>query len=244
MPATGRGISSADYVLGVDGCRAGWIFAQRFPLTGEMRVAISDSFASVLTGPGMGAAAVIIDIPIGLSANGRRGCEKEARRALGKRRSSVFSAPSRETLRFANYAEANAFGKSTGAGVSCQCWGIAPKIREVDALMTPDLQDRIGEGHPELAFTRLKGEPCRWSKKTQDGAHERVTALEANGLRDIGGAYELLRKAHLRRSDFEFDDFLDACALALTAEARLSGSAWRMGDGECDSRGLKMEIWG
>lgn len=67
MPATGRGISKADYVLGVDGCRAGWIFAQRFPLTGETRVAISDRFASILDGLGMGAAAVIIDIPIGLA---------------------------------------------------------------------------------------------------------------------------------------------------------------------------------
>jgi len=50
MPATGRGILQADCVPGVDGYRAGWIFEKRFPLTGEMHVAIADSCASIPDG--------------------------------------------------------------------------------------------------------------------------------------------------------------------------------------------------
>ncbi len=45
--------------------------------------------------------------------------------------------------------------------------------------MQPELQDRVVECHPELAFARLAGSPLARSKHTADGVAERVTLLEA-----------------------------------------------------------------
>lgn len=216
----------------------------RFLLTGETRVAIADSFGSILDGPGENASAIIVDIPIGLAESGGRSCEREARRRLGRRRSSVFSSPRRPMLAFDRYEDANAFGKANGAGLSRQCWGIVPKIREADQQMTRDLQGLVGEGHPELAFTRLCGAPCAYPKRTAEGARERRSALVAAGLFSIDALLADLRRRHPRKREFADDDFYDACALSLTAEARLAGAAWRFGDDARDARGLLMEIWG
>ena len=66
---------------------------------------------------------------------------------LGRRASSVFSPPSRQVLGATCYEDVRA------QGLSIQAYGILPKIREVDRLMTPELQKVIHEAHPELAFT-------------------------------------------------------------------------------------------
>lgn len=147
-------------------------------------------------------------------------------------------------LAFDRYEDANAFGKANGAGLSRQCWGIVPKIREADQQMTRDLQGLVGEGHPELAFTRLCGAPCAYPKRTAEGARERRSALVAAGLFSIDALLADLRRRHPRKREFADDDFYDACALSLTAEARLAGAAWRFGDDARDARGLLMEIWG
>lgn len=244
MPATGRGIHLPPYVIGADGCRSGWVIASRTPLTGETSVAIADSFGSILDGPGKGASAIIVDIPIGLAENDRRVCEREARRRIGPRRSSVFSSPRRPMLRFDRYEDANAFGKANGAGLSRQCWGIVPKIREADQRMTRSLQELVGEGHPELAFTRLRGAPCVYPKRTAEGARERREALVGAGLSSVDDLLADLRRRHPKKNEFADDDFYDACVLSLTAQARLAGVAWRLGDGARDARGLLMEIWG
>lgn len=244
MPATDGGMSRSDYVLGVDGCRAGWIYAVRFPVSGEFHVAIADSVTSVLDGPGKGAKSGMIDIPIGLAERGRRRCEIEARRLIGARRSSVFPSPTRGMLDFHTYEEANAYGKENGAGLSRQSWAIIPKIREVDRAMTPLLQATFCEGHPEVAFTRLIGSPCASSKRTKDGIRERSNALRRAGLQALDEAFEQVRRRYPRQSDFAIDDFLDACVLTVSAEARLRGEDWRTGGGERDAKGLLMEICG
>lgn len=243
MPATSKRKPTRQRVLGVDGCRAGWIMAERIFQTGEIRAEIFPDWRSILDGPGEGARAVIVDMPIGLAEIGRRACEQEARRRLGARRASVFSSPSRPMLAFSSYAAANAFGKAQGAGLSRQSWNIAPKIKEIDSIITPQMQDRIGEGHPELAFARLTGAPCRFSKKTAEGRTERRRALIAAGFDTIDLIADDLRSRHACKSDWALDDLYDALVLTLTGEARLNGQAWRLGDSARDLRGLKMEIW-
>jgi len=244
MPATDRRIYPSSCVIGVDGCRAGWIFAVRLPQSGETSVAIADSLASILDGPGRDAACVIVDVPIGLADFGGRVCEAQARQLIGSRRSSVFSSPRRPMLDFDHYEDANAYGKMNGGGLSKQCWGIFPKIREADAVMTPDLQNTVCEGHPELAFTRLRGAPCAYPKRTKEGERERRDALLGEGIAMIDDLHEGLRRDYPKKSAFSNDDFYDACALSLTATARVEGVAWRLGDGARDRRGLLMEIWG
>jgi predicted RNase H-like nuclease len=186
---------------------------------------------------------IVIDMPIGLPDAPGRACERAARKAIGPRRSSVFSAPLRGMLAFAEYQDANAYGKARGAGLSKQAWNITPKIRALDALMTPQLQARVAEGHPELAFTRLGGGPCAHPKRDPLGKRERLRRLNHAGV-DAKRVLDAARDMHPSRSIFADDDLIDACALALTAEAHLNGEAWRLGDGARDARGLLMEISG
>src|SRR5690606_24608734 len=70
-------------------------------------------------------------------------------------------------------------------GVSIQAFGIFPKIREVDVLLSerPDLRERVFESHPEVAFMRLNGGiPMRLPKKIRgavnpEGMEERKALL-------------------------------------------------------------------
>ncbi len=240
MPATQTGIR----VAGVDGCPVGWIAAIFCPVTGKTDVAIADSFAALLDGPLASAQLIVIDMPIGLSESPGRTCEKETRRAIGLRRSSVFPSPLRGMLAFDNYEEANAFGKARGAGLSKQAWNITAKIREIDQIITPPLQARVVEGHPELSFTRLAGAPCTHAKRTPEGKRERLRRLKDNGINDAPALLERTRAAYSSKRVFDDDDLIDALALALTAKALLGGEALRFGDGARDARGLLMEICG
>jgi predicted RNase H-like nuclease len=239
MPATERGIR----IAGVDGCPFGWIAVGRLHATSEFTVAIADRFSALLNGPLASTLMIVVDMPIGLPETPGRTCERQTRRAIGPRRSSVFSAPLRGMLAFDRYEDANAYGKERGAGLSKQAWNITPKIRELDTLMTPAAQARIAEGHPELAFARLGTGPCLHAKRDPEGKDERLRRLKDHGV--CGGALlAAARKSFPASRVFSDDDLLDAAALALTAEARLAGTAWRMGDGARDARGLVMEISG
>ena len=155
---------------------------------------------------------VLIDIPIGLLDEGPRSCDVEARKLLGPRRSSVFPAPSRRLLRARSYR----------GQCSIQLWNILGKIREVDQVMTPRLQRRVRESHPECSFALLNGAPMRFPKKTPEGLAERRALV--GPVRRLPGAAE--------------DDVLDACALLWSARRRHVA----LGDGGRDERGLRCEI--
>ncbi len=235
------------FTLGVDGCPAGWAV---------VRLALSDmtasgfiipSFAGLMNGAGREAAMIMVDMPIGLVETGRRACEGMARQRLKPgRTSSVFTPPRRPMLAFDSYENANQWGKAQEAkgGLSKQAWAIAPKIREVDAAVTPADQARLGEAHPEVAFARLNGgRPCAHPKRKPEGKSERLALLSRAGLPNAEEIYRGLREEH-GASAVNRDDVYDACALALTAAARLAGKAVHLTDGAKDARGLVMEIWG
>lgn len=158
---------------------------------------------------------VLIDIPIGLLDTPRQ-CDIAARKLLGQRKSSVFPAPSRHLLGAAHYR----------GQCSRQLWNILYKIREVDAAMTPRLQRRIREAHPECAFARLNGLPMRFWKKTAEGRAERRALLEPlfGPMPSLPGAAP--------------DDVLDAYALLWSA----GQPHVVLGNGEHDARGLRCEI--
>lgn len=245
---TGRREPRARFVIGADGCRAGWACVRLNlhdnTVTGEASGFIAARFAELLC---TDAAMIVVDMPIGLSDRDARACETMARGVLKPlRHASVFSSPRRGMLAFAGYPEANAWGKRAengGKGLSKQAWMIAGKIREIDAAIKPPDQARICEGHPEVAFARLNGgAPCRHPKRRPEGQAERRDLLARAGITNAEAIYETLR-AQARR-DVARDDVYDACAMALTAKARLEGSALRLGDGARDARGLLMEIWG
>lgn len=178
------------------------------------------TFADVLA---LRPAAIAIDMPIGLLDSGPRAADVEARRRLGPRRSSVFPTPLRPMLAAQSYEEAKAV-----AGLSKQAYHLLPKIREVDALMTPARQRTIVEAHPELCFARLLGHPCVAPKRTTEGRAERRSVVNLNIDRPPSGA--------------AWDDVLDACALVETARRLVTGAVERLGDGARDRRGLRCEI--
>src|SRR5947209_17461626 len=163
MPLFARMTSSAqsECLAGVDGCPGGWVAA--FVRGAEVRIEVLPRFADVLAEK---PAIIAVDIPIGLperAGQGGRAAEKAVRPLLGPRQSSVFSVPSRAAVYAASYAEACATALATSdppRKVSKQLFNIAPKIREVDAVLRSDpaLARRVFEVHPELAFWRLNGD--------------------------------------------------------------------------------------
>lgn len=206
-------------VAGADGCRGGWAVAVA-DAESILDIRVVPTFADVLA---LRCDAVAVDMPIGLLDHGPRACDVEARRRLGPRRSSVFPTPLRPMLAATTYAEASAV-----AGLSKQAFHLLPKIREVDALMTPDLQHTIVEVHPELCFAALRGSPCQSPKRTAEGRAERRAAVTAPLDRPPRGA--------------AWDDVLDACALVYTARRVVHAAVERLGDGARDARGLRCEI--
>lgn len=189
-------------------------------------------------------AVLALDMPIGLLDQprpGGRDCDREARKILGRpRASSVFSPPARCVQDARSYAEVRGFG------LTIESFHLMPKIRQVDRLMTPELQARVFEAHPELAFQRALGRPLRHNKKTAEGREERFKALEteASGrFRRVRRQFEALRR-EVRRTQAGDDDLLDAWVLASTA-ARIAGGLACVLPAQPprDARGLRMEIW-
>lgn len=218
----------------MDGCRVGWVMVARELETGALTVDVGSCWRELPDGH----AAVAIDMPIGLSDDGPRGCDSLARKLLGRRASSVFPPPARPMLDHATYPQANAWGKARGRGLSKQAWNILPRIRDLDLVLGPADQERVYEAHPELAFARLNGGVPPPPKRLPSGLAARRKLLRAAGLNGIAG---LLRK--LPRG-VAADDLLDAAVLTVTAERILRGEAVRLGGTpERDGRGLRMEIW-
>ena len=128
------GNEQAFRAVGVDGCRIGWICAawdgESWCL--QLLPRLSDLLPWLAP-----AASICIDIPIGLSRDGVRACDREARQLLGPRRSSVFPVPPRLALEPASYAAINAASKKHfERGVSKQAFYLLPKIRETEALLS------------------------------------------------------------------------------------------------------------
>jgi predicted RNase H-like nuclease len=147
----------------------------------------------------------------------------------------VFPAPVRAVLAAGDYEQACALSRAAcGKAVSRQLFNILDKIREVDALLSPALQQRLVEACPELSFAVLKGAPMTFSKATAAGRAERTGVLGAV-FADVG--------AHMSSPPpgARTDDVLDAFALAWTARRYTSGSHLHLG-GELDETGLRMEM--
>lgn len=167
-------------VIGVDGCRTGWIaVALRDGTPPQAHYLPSiDALDSVAHD----ASAVAIDIPIGLPVAGRREADRQAREFLGPRRGSVFFTPVRAAIDAPTHALATraAFDR-TGTGISQQAYAIRTKIREVERwLQSCELP--VYEVHPEVSFAILLDGPARAPKKTWAGVVERRRGLEAAGI--------------------------------------------------------------
>lgn len=224
-------------VAGLDGCAGGWVLVMA-PTAGDGPSSVEriEDLKAVLDALIAGELAVAaIDIPIGLPQVGARRCDLEARRLIGPRASSVFPAPLRPLLGSSTYEEAARRSRSIcGKGLSKQAFAILPKIAQVDALVTPELQDQFIEVHPEVSFTVLAGRPMTRHKRSAEGRAERLEALRSV-FRDIDD------HVHGRVPGTAPDDVLDAYVAAWSARRWVEGTFRRLGGGT-DDRGLHMEI--
>jgi predicted RNase H-like nuclease len=125
--------------------------------------------------------------------------------------------------------------------MSCQAWGIVPKVREVDELLreNPEFRSRTREVHPEVSFFYMnRHSPLPDSKKTETGQAQRSNLLQAHFGTYVNSAL-LARKQH----GCARDDILDAFAALWTAERIVRGAASQMPNlPGVDSFGLSMEI--
>ena len=156
--------------LGIDACRGGWVGAS---MNADLQYVGAIDFwpnAAALFADLPCWQLALIDMPIGLTddESGIRACEPLARKMLGAKHSSIFSPPAREALHAPNYVEACRINAEIcGKKISKQTWNILPKIREIDALMTPQLQSHVYECHPEVALMQSNDAPAPLPKKVK-----------------------------------------------------------------------------
>ncbi|MCJ7615106.1 MAG: DUF429 domain-containing protein [Desulfobacterales bacterium] len=228
--------------VGADGCKAGWF-----------SVILSDNNWEINIFPDIkalwencqDASLILLDIPIGLRKNSKieRLCDLEARKLLGKRKSSVFPAPCREAVYRDSYEEASDINKKlTGRGLSLQTWNIMPKIREVDILLSENKNARsqIREIHPEICFYAFSGQPMKYSKKKKEGYFERYDILK----KIYPSSEDIISKALSKyyRKEVAKDDILDALSAAITARFGKNNLDSIPKIPELDSIGMPMEM--
>ena len=240
------------YVAGIDGCPAGWIAViHELGRAATAHLVLFRHFRDVLAHlPALNTIAV--DIPIGLPDHvgiGGRSADRAARTVLGARQSAVFAVPSRAAVICDDYREACAVAYATSnppRKVSKQAFNIFPKIREVDALMTPELQSRVFETHPEIAFWVLNNrQALTLPKKIKSRPNPPGLDYRRALLSKYDYPEDVLSASQFRKSDVGPDDILDACANAWSAARIHAGVAQRFPDEpQIDAKGLRMEIWG
>ncbi len=181
---------------------------------------------------------VVLDVPIGLPTpdpkNSERPVDPEARKFIGVRRNSVFPCPPRPVLECATYEEARKLSMEIqGKGISQQSFAIFPGIREVDSWMTPELQSRFREMHPEVCFRGITGKIMAFHKSKSEGVEERLQALRPFFV-DLEKILASIPAAFIA-------DALDALVGLASLSRWINGQGESLG-GQKDERGLRMEM--
>jgi predicted RNase H-like nuclease len=237
-----------EWLIGVDGCPAGWVVARVRPSGDDVQVRIVPRFADLAVEK---AAVIAIDMPIGLPERtglGGRAAENAVRPLLGARQSSVFSVPARAALAAPDYRSACEAALATSdppRKISKQLFMLVPKIREVDAGLRADdgLASRTFEVHPELAFWRLNGDRALSEPKKIKGKPYEPGLAQRRALLIAAGFPRQVAEARPPKGAGP-DDLLDALACAAIARRIHAGVARPFPDPPPrDAHGLPMAIW-
>jgi predicted RNase H-like nuclease len=253
-------------VIGVDGCKDGWIAARApsdgAPAAEDIRISVYPTIIALLEDTGENAI-IAIDMPMGLPEriNGSgRGPEQAIRSLLGERQSSVFAIPGRAAVYAVDpqpsgmaalkqgHQKASAVARSLSEpprGISFQTFNILPKIRELDQLLVsaPSWRERIFEVHPELAFWRMNDERSLATPKkikgkiNSQGIDERRALLMRHGL-----PLAIISAPPPRGASV--DDQLDALACLVAARAIATGEGRPFPEPFTrDAKGIAIAIW-
>jgi predicted RNase H-like nuclease len=218
--------------LGLDGFSRGWVAVC---LDGDQQtISFHADIADALARPFDRAG---IDIPIGMTDDGTRACDRLAREKLRPHASRVFTGARRWLWQeFCDPDRANEGALRRGqTRVSRQLWHIGKKIMEVDAFVRANARRDIREVHPELVFLRLNGGKPLPPKKSEEGGGLRRRLLKRSGLSEID---QWLAKTRIG-TGAKRDDVLDACAVAIAAREPVGN----VGLPPPDKYGLQMQIW-
>jgi predicted RNase H-like nuclease len=204
--------------VGVDGWRGGWVAVVLDD--GQWTATRAAAGLAEIVAACPGAAAIGVDMPLGLVARGWRAADDLAADRLGRHRSRVFRVPPRPAWRAATHREAVAVCRQLTdppAGCSLQAWSLKDKIRQADEIRARQPQ-RLHEVHPELSFGALNGGAVvAAGKKSWNGQMARRALLARAGIRlpdDLAAAGAV-----------PADDILDAAAVAWTAARIARGQA-------------------
>jgi predicted RNase H-like nuclease len=108
--------------------------------------------------------------------------------------------------------------QAQGKSLSRQAFEIIPKIRQVDDLLTPEIQTWVFEVHPEVSFWALNGwQSLKHAKLTKEGKAERTKLLLPH-YRAIE-----VHLSELKGTKIGADDLLDAAAAAWTPQGHRLG---------------------
>ncbi len=203
-------------VLGIDGCRGGWLVVQKD--SGEITCTIHRRLSEIELVQSVDR--VFIDMPIGLASSEHpRTIETTMRHVLAShQKSSVFTPPVRDAVRCTDYDQAKLVNISqTGKSISIQSWNIVHKIRELDDLIAsnPGAYLHIYEAHPEICFNRLNGQSTQFKKKSAAGQTERIEILSNYINKPEKLVHETLQRS--TRAQVAMDDILDALCLCISA---------------------------
>ena len=204
--------------VGVDAWRGGWVaVVLEDGLVSATRLAAS---LDQITNAYPDAAAIGVDMPLGLVERGWREADRLGAARLGAHRSRLFMVPPRAVWQAATHEEAVLRCRQLTdppAGCSRQAWGLREKLLPANELYAR-LPGRLFEVHPEISFAELNGgAPVAAGKKTWNGQMARRALLARAGislpgdLADTGSAPP--------------DDILDAAAVAWSAVRIASGRA-------------------
>jgi predicted RNase H-like nuclease len=223
--------------VGMDACRSGWVAV----LLDDGRLAgtrVAADLADIVAAC-PDAAAIGVDMPLGLVSRGWRQADDLAAARLGAQRSRVFRVPPRPVWAAATHRDAVRLCRELTdppAGFSVQAWALKEKIQQADAVraLRPHL---LFEVHPELSFAELNGGTViTASKKTWNGQMARRALLARAGIvlpDDLAGT-----------GTVPADDILDAAAVAWTAVRIASGQSESFpSPPQPDDTGLPIAIW-
>lgn len=210
---------TGNQVLGVDASKDGWMVVE----IGACKMAVNayQHFTDVMQAYAR-PSRVLIDVPVGLpftKEEAEHRPEKEARKKLPGRASTIFTVPCMQAATQENYVQANRCNKAVlNKGISMQSFNIMKKTLEVHAFLAqyPSSIPIIKEAHPELQFAQFteKKLPIQACKKTTEGILERE-ALVMKVLERYTFIQTPLHSLDLFKK--YPDDVLDAMCLAIAA---------------------------
>ena len=198
-------------VIGIDGCKAGWIIAKTLEnesISFQIIKNLNDVYLE-----GINVSHIGIDIPLQLSHTGKRFAEIEARSLLKNRACTIFTPPTLNALRAKNYMDACEVNfNECGKRISKQSWNLFPKIKEAQEFLDNKSINklRVFEVHPELSFMAMNDMSLvQASKKTDIGREIRIKLIQKFFPKF---SFESVRNEYKKNQALD-DDILDSVSV-------------------------------